>query len=181
MAEQMPAAEWTAHADIAVCVEEGMAVAALRYFTPTGALAAAVRDTTGVMLPRTLCVHETHPRGMILAWRTPTETLCLTADATRLGTLATQLAGIDDGCLVELTGGLKMLRVAGLRTADLLCRLGGTASVPAPGEARCSRMADVPVLALSLRANETLLVVDRALLPHVLAWIRETLNDLDPL
>jgi hypothetical protein len=42
-------------------------------------------------------------------------------------------------------------------------------------------MADVPVLALSLRANETLLVVDRALLPRVLAWIRETLNDLDPL
>jgi len=40
-------------------------------------------------------------------------------------------------------------------------------------------MADVPVLALSLRAAETLLVVDRALLPHVLAWLRATLEDLD--
>ncbi|HXW73686.1 MAG TPA: hypothetical protein VEK10_02625 [Steroidobacteraceae bacterium] len=157
-----------------------MAVATLRYFTPAGALAAAVRDTTGLMLPEALRARETHPPGMILAWRAPTETLCLTADAARLGALATQLAGMDDGCLVELTGGLKVLRLAGPRTPDLLCRLGGTASVPAPGEARRSRMADVPVLALSLRANETLLVVDRALLPHVLAWIRETLRDLDP-
>ena len=40
-------------------------------------------------------------------------------------------------------------------------------------------MADVPVLALSLRAAETLLLVDRSLLPHVLAWIPATLEDLD--
>jgi hypothetical protein len=35
----------------------------------------------------------------------------------------------------------------------------------------------VAVLALSVRELETLLVVDRAHLPHVLAWIRETLLD----
>jgi len=79
--------------------------------------------------------------------------------------------------MVELTGGLRIVRLTGLGIAELLCRLGGTASVPAPGEARRSRMADVPVLAISLRAGETLLVVDRVYLPHLLGWIRETLLD----
>jgi hypothetical protein len=60
----------------------------------------------------------------------------------------------------------------------LLARLGGTDSVPAPGEARRSRMADVAGLALSVRAAEILLVVDRAQLPHVAGWIRATLEDL---
>ena len=81
--------------------------------------------------------------------------------------------------MVELTGGVRIVRLTGLRIAELLCRLGGTPSVSAPGEARRSRLADVPVLALSLRAGETLLLVDRAYLPHLLAWIRETLLDFD--
>ena len=81
--------------------------------------------------------------------------------------------------MVELTGGLRIVRLTGLRIADLLSRLGGTASVPAPGEARRSRLADVPVLAISLRAGETLLVIDRVYLPHLLAWIRETLLDFE--
>jgi hypothetical protein len=71
------------------------------------------------------------------------------------------------------------VRLTGLGIANLLCRLGGTASVPAPGEARGSRIADVPVLAISVRAGETLLVVDRVYLPHLLAWIRETLLDVE--
>jgi len=179
MVERTHASERIVHADIAVCVEEAMAVATLRCFTSAGAFAAAVRDVAGTALPEPLCARETQPPGVLLAWRSPTETLCLTADAARLAALTAHLAGRDDGCVVELTGGLKVVRVTGPRTADLLCRLGGTASVPAPGEARRSRMADVPVLALSLRAAETLLVVDRALLPHVLAWLRATLVDLD--
>ena len=79
--------------------------------------------------------------------------------------------------MVELTGGLRIVRLTGLGIAELLCRLGGTASAPAPGEAKRSRMADVPVLAISLHAGETLLVVDRVYLPHLLGWIRETLLD----
>jgi hypothetical protein len=81
--------------------------------------------------------------------------------------------------MVELMGGLRIVRLTGPRIADLLCRLGGTASVPAPGESRRSRMADVPVLALSVRAGETLLLLDRAYLPHLLAWIRETMLDFE--
>jgi len=72
-----------------------------------------------------------------------------------------------------------MVRVSGDRTADLLHRLGGAASVPAPGEARRSRLADVPVLALSVNPGETLLAIDRAYLLHLLAWIRETLLDFE--
>jgi hypothetical protein len=37
----------------------------------------------------------------------------------------------------------------------------------------------VPVLALSVREGETLLLVDRGYLPHLLAWIRETFLDVD--
>ena len=79
----------------------------------------------------------------------------------------------------KLTRQLRQLRVTANSIADLLCRLGGTASVPRAGEARRSRVADVPVLALSVRAGETLLAVDRAYLPHLLAWIRETLLDFE--
>jgi hypothetical protein len=81
--------------------------------------------------------------------------------------------------MVELSGGVRIVRLTGHHIADLLCRLGGTASVPAPGEARPCRLADVPVLALSVRAGEALLAVDRGYLPHLLGWIRETLLDFD--
>ena len=78
-----------------------------------------------------------------------------------------------------MRGGLRIVRLTGQRIADLLSRLGGAASVPAVGEARRSRMADLAVLAISVRAGETLLVVDRVYLPHLLAWIRETLLDFE--
>jgi len=81
--------------------------------------------------------------------------------------------------VVDLTGGVRIVRLTGVRIAELLCRLGGAASVPAAGEARRSRLADVPVLALAVRGGETFLLVDRAYLPHLLAWVRETLLDFD--
>ena len=90
------------------------------------------------------------------------------------------LAGAVDGCLVELTGGLDVLRLSGERIDDLLRRLGGAGSVPRPGESRRSRLADSAVLALSLQPCETLLVVERSLRPHLLGWIRETVRDLEP-
>ena len=154
-----------------------MQVATLRYFTREGEVADTVRALTGRPLPEVLEARE--EAQLILAWRSPTETLCITRSTTRLAELGASLAASADGCLVELTGGLRIVRLTGLRIADLLCRLGGTASVPAAGEARRSRLADVPVLALSVRTGETLLVVDRAWLPHLLAWIRETLLDLE--
>src|SRR5439155_95137 len=83
-----------------------------------------------------------------------------------LAMLKARLASAPDGCLVDLSGGLEVLRLTGEPLADLLCRLGGTASVPRPGEALRSRLADVPVVALSVRPGEAMLLVDRAYAEH---------------
>ena len=174
---EYPATSRITGADLIACVEDTMQIATLRYFTREGSFADTVRAITGMPLPAVLQARE--EAQLILAWRSPTETLCITRSNTRLAELGASLAASADGCLVELTGGLRILRLTGLRIADLLGRLGSTASVPVPGEARRSRIADVPVLAISLRAGETLLVVDRVYLPHLLAWIRETLLDFE--
>ncbi|MBV9316602.1 MAG: hypothetical protein JOZ34_03985, partial [Gammaproteobacteria bacterium] len=104
---------------------------------------------------------------------------CLARSAAHLPELIERLAAVGDGYAVDLSGGLRIVRLTGARSAELICRLGGAASVPAVGEARRSRMADVAVLALSVRNGETLLAVDRAHLPHLLGWVRETLLDFE--
>jgi len=174
---EYPATSRIASAQLVACVEETLQVATLRYFMREGAFADAVRTATGMPLPAVLEAREEDQ--LILAWRSPTETLCVTRSDSLLAELGARLAACPEGLMVELTGGLQIVRLTGVRIADLLCRLGGTASVPAPGEARRSRLADVPVLALSVRTGETLLFVDRAYLPHVLEWIRETLLEFE--
>ena len=180
MAEGAPAVRLTS-ADLLACLEETMQVASLRYLTRSGPFAQALQAATGTTLPKPLEVREVFDAQVVLAWRSPTETLCVTRSASRLAELSTRLsaAAPADGCLVDLRGGVSIVRLTGLRIADLLCRLGGTGVVPAPGEARRGRLADVPVLALAVRAGETLLAVDRAYLPHLMAWIRETLLDFE--
>ena len=174
-----PGGERIESTDLVACVEETMAVATLRYFDRSGAFAQAVRAAAGASLPEPLAAHEVAESQLILAWRSPTETLCFGRNRSRLAELTARLAGAGEGCVVDLTGGVRIVRLTGVRIADLLCRLGGAASVPAAGEARRSRLADVPVLALAVRGGETFLLVDRAYLPHLLAWVRETLLDFD--
>jgi len=166
-------------AGLAVRMGEGMQAATLRYFEPGGAFAAAVREATGAALPQPPEAAQSADGQLTLAWRSPTETLALAPSAERLAQLEARLANVPDGCLVNLSGGLEVLRVTGEGIVDLLCRLGGTGSIPRVGEARRSRMADVPVLAVSLTAGETLLVVDRAYAEHLMGWIRETLLDFE--
>jgi hypothetical protein len=183
---------------LVVEVENDMQVATLRYFSADGAFAQMLREALGAALPSVLQAVALLPRPMVpgaaveatapvpersavqllLAWRSPTETLCLSASAATLAQLARLVAGRADGCLVDLTSGLRVLRLNGERIAALLSRLGGYGSMPAPGEARRSRLADVPVLAFSVQPVETRLLVDRAYLPHLLDWIRETVRDL---
>jgi hypothetical protein len=153
-----------------------MHAAALRYFEDRGPFAEAVHAATGAMLPATLRSTLTGSAS-ILAWRSPTETLLLTEDAARLADIRQRLAGAAGGHVVDLSGGLKVLRLRGARVEDLVCRLGGGPGVPAPNEARRGRLADVPVLALCVRPNEALLVVDLAYAEHLRAWIRATLAD----
>ena len=72
------------------------------------------------------------------------------------------------------------MRVQGVRTRDLLLRIGNEASVPTPGESRISRIAELPVVSLSVKPGETLLLLDRVYAEHLLNWIRVTLADFDP-
>ncbi len=153
------------------------AVAALRYFSREGEFARALAAAAGAALPQPLEARET--AALILAWRSPTETVCVARSAPELASFAARTRHARDGCCVDLTCGLRVVRVRGERVAELLGRLGSPASMPQPGEARRSRMADVPVLAVSVRPAEVLLLIDRGLLPHLLAWVRATLADLD--
>lgn len=175
MADAAPGNEPLACAGLAVRVEEGRPVAALRYFARDSAFGSAVHEAIALALPQT--VRAVAGSGFVLAWRSPTETLCLAESEARLWQLAARLAGAAEGCLVDLTGALGLVRLTGERVRDLLCRLGGSASVPAPGEARRSRLADVPVLALCVEEGETLLLIDRVYLAHVLDWMRESVLD----
>ena len=181
MADATGAIERLEGAGLSVHLDDAMQTAALRYFAGDGALAVAVRELTGLALPKVLQAACTADGQLLLAWRSPTETLCLTDSRARLWDLEGKLTGVADGCLVNLSGGLQVWRVTGERIPDLLSRLGGTASIPRPGEARRGRMADVPELALCVRAGETLLVVDRAYSEHLMGGVRETLLDFaDP-
>ena len=168
-------------AGLTVRSEPGVHVATLRYFESGGSFALAAQAATGLPLPAVQQAVESAGAELTLAWRSPTETLLLSSSAGRLSQLEAALAHTAGGCLLNLTGGLTLLRVTGERIAELLCRLGGTACVPGLGEARRSRLADVPVLALAVRHGETLLLVDRGYAAHLTGWIRETLLDFaDP-
>jgi heterotetrameric sarcosine oxidase gamma subunit len=156
-------------------VDVPLHVATLRYFDAAGAFAAALTLAAGVPLPGPVAAAV--GRSVTLAWLGPRETLALCADDARLEELAAQLAEVPGGQLVDLRGGLTALRLAGTGVAEFLSRLGGFGTVPAPGEARRGRLADVPVLALSLRAGQIQLVADRACAAHLLEWIRCTLGD----
>jgi sarcosine oxidase gamma subunit len=160
---------------VAVRVEEHAPAAALRYFAPEGEFADAAA-AAGAPIPGELAARDTG-RELLLAWRSPTETLCLAHSPGRLAQLLQALQEVSGGCCVELTGALSVVHLNGERVPDLLARIGSTASLPGAGEARRSRMADVPVLALCVKAPEVLLVVDRGYATHLLGWIRETLLD----
>jgi heterotetrameric sarcosine oxidase gamma subunit len=157
-------------------------IATLRYFEPRGAFADAVQAATGVALPAPLAATSAALPGapqraaLVLAWLRPTETLVLTADTIALRALMARLGSAAGGHVLDLSGSLQVLRLAGARVSDLLARL-GSAGMPAVGEARRGRLADVPALALSVRAGEVLLAVDRAHAAHLLEWVGATLAD----
>ena len=103
-------------------VEPARAVpaAALRYFTRTGEFAAAL-GAHGLTLPE--CGHALRGEELTLAWRSPTETLCLAATSERLTQLHAHLGERADGCLLELTGALDLVALSG-------CARGGAAHAP---------------------------------------------------
>jgi len=167
---------------LSIELDRTMSVASLRYLERAGEFASAVEKALGARLPATQKA-VTSPaiagRGeLILAWRSPTETLLLSADGAALTEMAAALANFAEGCWVEQSGGLWAVRIQGAQSGDLLLRLGSSASIPALGEARTSRIAELPVLALRVRAGEILLLVERVYAEHLLGWIGATLGEL---
>jgi sarcosine oxidase gamma subunit len=174
----------------------GMQVASLRYFNPAGKFAGTVRERIGSALPQPLRAESTSlgsatmggDAQFILAWRSPTEILLLSTDPGAFGALEKSLAstpnasatdvGALDGCMVDQTGGLCPVRVSGRRAQDLLLRLGSGASIPAVGETRSSRLADLPVLTLCVQPGTLILLVERVYLAHLLGWMSATAADL---
>jgi sarcosine oxidase gamma subunit len=85
----------------------------------------------------------------------------------------------NDGCVIDQTGGLLVLRAKGERIGELLARVGGHGALPTLGEARRSRMAEIPVLAIQVQADETLLVVERVYAEHLMNWLRVNAADVE--
>lgn len=159
-----------------------LGAATLRYFEADGPFAAAVAAAAGTPLPAPLRATALPEDallcpGLVLAWLRPTETLALCETAAPLAGLRQRLADASGGHAVDLTGGLKALRLRGPRVAELLARLGSTAVTPGTGVARRGRLADVQVLAIGTSADQVLLVVDRAYAEHLRAWIEATLAE----
>jgi sarcosine oxidase gamma subunit len=183
---------FSAH-ELSVRWDHGLSVASLRYFDPTGPFAAEVSEVLGGPLPEPLraCrrVLVTAGEGanaegassagseLVLAWRSPNETLFVTADAGCLAAVDRFAANRSDGCLVDQTGGVLTLVVGGDRAPDLLTRLGSIDAVPALGEARTNRLAELSVMSLCTRPGEILLLVERVYVRHLFGWMRETIAD----
>jgi sarcosine oxidase gamma subunit len=175
--------------------DHGLAIASLRYFDAAGSFAAAVGEVLGGPLPEPLRADRRvlstagdsagnravragkAGSELVLAWRSPTETLLVSANAGWLAAISEFAAGRSDGCLVDQTGGILSLVLTGARVPDLLLRLGSTDAIAALGEAHTSRLAELAVMSLCTRPGEILLLVERVYVRHVIGWIRETVAD----
>ena len=150
-----------------------MGVSSLRYFGRAGEFSSAIASFLGVPLPEEL--GATDAPGVlgraILAWRSPTETLMLCENEALIGQLQTHTAALDDGCVVDQTGGFTVLRASGAGVDDLFARIGGQGCLPRRGESRRGRLAEVPVLALHVEPSEFVLIVERAYGTHLVGWI----------
>ena len=169
-------------AGLSVQLRRELKVGCLRYFDAAGPFTADVAERIGGPLPEPLRALRHVPGDaraeIILAWRSPTETLLMTADHAAFAAIEDAAQNSAAGCMVDQTGGLWPWRMTGARSRDVLLRLGSTASIPALGEARMSRVAELPVMALCVREGELLLLVERVYSDHLLGWIAETAGDL---
>jgi heterotetrameric sarcosine oxidase gamma subunit len=166
---------------LSVIEERGLLAASLRYFDPADRFVAAVHESVGRPLPARLGAVQvdlaTRGAHIILAWRSPTETLLLTADAVAFAELELRLAAEVDGCMVDQTGGVSAFRVSGLKARDMLLRLGAVTSIPDLGEARSGRLAELQVMTVCVQAGEFLMLVERVYAHHLLEWIGAAAGD----
>lgn len=156
-------------------------LASLRYFDPNDVFSRSMQALLGVPLPE-VCRASWAPEisridTTVLAWRSPTETLLLCDGPAVILRLQAHVDALNDGCVVDQTGGLLALRAKGERIAELFARIGGHGVLPARGEARRSRIADIPVLTIQVQSGEFLLVVERVYAEHLMNWLRVNAAD----
>lgn len=170
---------------LSVRLDRSLRIGSLRYFV-AGEAVSTIAGVVGGSLPKTLraALQATGGAGagkkeseFILAFRSPTETLLLSDDAEWFEAIASLAAGCTDGCLVEQTAGIWAWMVTGARTRDLLTRLGAPSIIPALGEARTGRLADVAVMSVCVRPGEIMLLIERVFSRHLMEWIAATVND----
>jgi sarcosine oxidase gamma subunit len=183
-------------AGLTIQLEPLLHAASLRCFERDGVFARMAESVTGLSLPNTLKVAQsksaargssaaaTHSTDAdqaitLLAWRGPSDTTLLTTDEVLLDTLQTAAAEIDDGCIVDQRGGVLVFRARGSEVAQLVAKTAGHGAMPAIGESRRTRLAEVAVLLVKVAAGETLFAVDRIYAPHMMASIRVSAADLD--
>jgi len=156
-------------------------VASLRYFDAAGNFAADLAGVLGGPLPaaqHAVCYGTAGSSPeVVLAWRSPTETL-LVCGAALLDAIETFAAPRSDVSVVDQTGGIRAWTLTGVRVSDVLLRLGAPSVIPPPGGARIGRLAELTVLLCCVRPGEILLLVDRVYEQHLMAWVRETGADL---
>lgn len=163
--------------------DPGLHLASLRYFDPNDVFSRSTQALLGVPLPgvcRAICAPEVASIDTtVLAWRSPTETLLLCDGPTVILQLQALVDSSNDGCVVDQTGGLLALRAQGEGITELFTRIAGHGTLPALGEARRSRMAEVPVLAIQVQLGEILLIVERVYAEHLMNWLRVSAADVE--
>jgi sarcosine oxidase gamma subunit len=167
---------------LSVRAELAYLAASLRYFDATAGFASALSEALGRSPAeplRAVRIEQTAGGAhFILAWRSPTENSLLCSDPAAFSALAAKLTAATDGCMVDQSGGIRVVRVAGIRARDLLLRLGAATALPDLGEARSGRLAELSVLTVSVQAGEYLLLVERVYAHHLLEWISATAADM---
>lgn len=166
---------------LSVRVDDEFLAASLRFFNSQGGFATALREAVGGPLPeplRAIRAELATNFKVTLVWRSPSEILLLCTDTQAFLQLERRLAAAVDGCMVDQTGGIRVVRVRGPKTVDLLARLGANCVAPGMGDARTGRLAELQVTALRLDADEVLLLVERVYAEHLLEWIVVTAGDL---
>src|SRR5258705_7566151 len=95
---------------VSVSIDRGQQIASLRYFDHAGRFAATVGEAVCRALPEPLHAFQigraTQGSYVILAWRSPTETLLLSSDRAAFDELWRQFAAAPDSCMVKQTRGI---------------------------------------------------------------------------
>src|SRR5260370_39548592 len=97
--------------------ERDLRIASLRYFDGAGRFAAAVREAVGRALPEPLRAFQVGSAAqgsyVILAWRSPTETLLLSSDRAAFAELQRQLPAGPGACVGRPAGRISRLPAPG--------------------------------------------------------------------